>query len=71
MWQDPVVVETRSLREAYAARFRHDADAIFEDILHRQTALGKKLVTFPSRIPLSSNNNEDQSAKENLGKTVS
>lgn len=52
MWQDPIVAETRSLREEYASQFDHDADAIFQDILRRQNVPGKKLVTFPARKPI-------------------
>jgi len=37
MWQDPIVKETRELREEYAEKFNHDPDAIFEDILKRQS----------------------------------
>jgi hypothetical protein len=53
MWQDPVVAETRLLREQYASQFSHDADAIFQDILRRQTASGRKLVSFQARKPIS------------------
>jgi len=52
MWQDPIVAETRALREQYANQFGHDADAIFQDILNRQNVRGKKLVTFPARKPM-------------------
>lgn len=51
MWQDPIVTETRSLREQYANQFNHDPDAIFQDILKRQAELGKKLMKFPARKP--------------------
>jgi len=51
MWQDPIVKETRSLREQYANQFGHNADAIFQDILRRQAASGKKLVSFEHRKP--------------------
>ncbi len=51
MWRDPVVEETRKRREEYAAKFNHDADAIFEDIRKRQSQAGKKLVSFPARKP--------------------
>lgn len=54
MWKDPIVTETRSLREQYANQFGHDADAIFQDILQRQTASGKKLVSFKHREPVQS-----------------
>jgi hypothetical protein len=52
MWQDPVVAETRALREEYARQFDHDADAIFEDILRRQSAKEAQLVFFPPREPV-------------------
>jgi len=54
MWQDPIVKETRSLREQYANQFGHNADAIFQDILRRQAASGKKLVSFEHRKPVLS-----------------
>lgn len=53
MWQDPIVTETRLLREQYANQFGHNADAIFQDILRRQTASGRKLVSFPARRPVA------------------
>jgi hypothetical protein len=49
MWKDPIVTETRSLREQYANQFGHNADAIFQDILRRQVESGKKLVSFEHR----------------------
>lgn len=51
MWQDPNVKETRELRRQYASKFKHDADAIFEDILKRQKKSGRKRVSFPARKP--------------------
>jgi hypothetical protein len=54
MWKDPIVTETRSLREQYANQFDHNADAIFQDILRRQAASGKKLVSFQHRVPVLS-----------------
>ena len=49
--RDPIVEETRRLREEYAAQFNHDPNAIFDDIIKRQSRCGKKLVTFPARKP--------------------
>ena len=49
--RDPIVEETRKLREEYAAQFNHDPNAIFDDIFKRQSREGKKLVTFPARKP--------------------
>ena len=54
MWKDPIVTETRSLREQYANQFGHNADAIFQDILQRQSASSKQLVSFPCRVPVLS-----------------
>ncbi len=51
MWQDPVVKKTRELREQYAEKFAHNADAIFEDIRKRQENSGRKCVSFPARKP--------------------
>jgi hypothetical protein len=49
MWQDPIIMETRKLREQYAAKFNHDANAIFADILKRQKDSTRVLVTFSPR----------------------
>ena len=54
MWQDPIVAETRALREQYASQFGHNAEAIFQDILRRQAAPGKVLVSYPPRKPVES-----------------
>jgi hypothetical protein len=51
MWQDPIVEETRRLREQYADKFHHDPDEIFKDIQKRQHQGGRKLVSFPARKP--------------------
>ncbi len=48
---DPIVEETRKLREEYAARFDNNPDAIFEDIKRRQAEGGRKLVKLPPRKP--------------------
>lgn len=52
MWQDPIVLETRALREQYASEFNHDVEAIFEDILRRQSLPGRILVSYPHRGPV-------------------
>lgn len=49
MWKDPIVEETRELREQYASKHNHDIDAIFEDIQQRQSKTDKKWVSFPPR----------------------
>ncbi len=54
MWEEPVVKETRKLREEYAAKFSHDPDLIFEDIRQRQNQTERKRVSFPARKPQQS-----------------
>lgn len=49
MWQDPIIKETRELRNQYAVQFNHDLDAIFEDIKKRQEKSKRKQVSFPPR----------------------
>ena len=67
MWKDPIVTETRSLREEYANQFDHNADAIFQDILQRQAAPGKKLVSFQHREPvLSPGGSQEERPVSNL-----
>jgi hypothetical protein len=44
MWQDPVVKETRKLREQYQTSCGDTPDAIFDDILKRQNTTRKHLV---------------------------
>lgn len=53
MWQDPVIEETRKLRDEYASQHHHDIDAIVEDIQKRQAKAGKKIVAFPPRKALN------------------
>ncbi len=56
MWQDPIIKETRELRDGYASEFNHDPDAIFDDILKRQAKTKRKQVSFPARKPLLKSN---------------
>lgn len=51
MWQDPIVQETRQLREAFASQHGHDADAIFQAILERQSHSQRRRVSFPPHTP--------------------
>jgi hypothetical protein len=53
MWHDPVIEETRKLRDEYASQHHHDIDSIFEDIQKRQATAEKKMVSFPPRKPLN------------------
>jgi hypothetical protein len=46
MWHDPIVQETRLLRDTFSAQHGHDADAIFEAILLRQSASKRQQVSY-------------------------
>ena len=45
---DPIVDEVRRVRNAYAARFNYDLDAIFRDIKEQEKKSGQKFVSFAS-----------------------
>ncbi len=51
MWKDPIVEETRKIREKYAASLGHDLDAIFRDIKEREAKSNKKIVSSPPKRP--------------------
>ena len=46
---DPIIAELRAIREAYAARFDYDVEAMFRDIRARQEASGHEYVRLPAR----------------------
>ena len=46
---DPIIDEIRKVREAHAAQFNYDLDAIFRDIKEREKQGRRKLVSFPPR----------------------
>ena len=48
---DPIVDEIRRVRDAYAARFNYDLDAIFRDIKEKEKKSGCTFVSFtPARF---------------------
>ena len=48
---DPIVDEVRRVRDAYAARFNYDLDAIFQDIKERERKAGLRFVQGVARQP--------------------
>ena len=46
---DPIVEEVRRVRDAHAASFDYDLDAIFRDIKEQEKKSGRKFASFPSR----------------------
>ncbi|MFB1490327.1 MULTISPECIES: hypothetical protein [unclassified Thiocapsa] len=53
MWQDPIVAETRALRDEYASQFNDDIDAMFEDLMAKQAKHPELIVSFPPRQPIA------------------
>ena len=47
---DPIVDEVRRIRDAHAARFNYDLDAIFKDIKEREKKSGHKFVSGVARL---------------------
>ena len=43
---DPIVDEVRRIRDAHAAKFNYDPDAIFRDIKEQEKRSGRKYVSF-------------------------
>ncbi len=43
---DPIVDEVRGIRDAHAAKFNYDPDAIFRDIKDQEKQSGRKYVSF-------------------------
>ncbi len=46
---DPIVDEVRRIRDAHAAMFNYDLDAIFQDIKEQEKNSGLKFVSYPPR----------------------
>jgi hypothetical protein len=51
MWKDPIVEETRRLRDEYASKLNYNIDEIHEDLQRQQALSTKKTVSFPPRQP--------------------
>ena len=46
---DPIVDEVRRVRDAHAAMFNYDLDAIFQDIKKQEKKSGLTFVSYPPR----------------------
>ncbi len=53
MWKDPIVAETRALRDEYARQFNYDIDAIFQDLMAKQARHPERIVSFLPRKPIA------------------
>ena len=45
---DPIVDEVRQVRDAHAARFNYDLEAIFRDIKEQEKRSGRRFISFRS-----------------------
>ncbi len=49
MLNDPIVDEIHRLREAYAAQFNYDLQAIYRDLKEKEKASGRTFVHLPPK----------------------
>ncbi|MBU2610619.1 MAG: hypothetical protein KJ606_06680 [Chloroflexi bacterium] len=52
MWKDEIVEEVRRHRDAYAARFNYDLDAIYRDLKAKERESKRKMVSFSPKQPI-------------------
>ncbi len=43
---DPIVDEVRRIRDAHAARFNYDLDAIYQDLKEQEKRSGREIVSY-------------------------
>ena len=48
MWTDEIVEEVRAIREAHAARWGYDLDAIYQDLKEQEQQSQRPIVTLSS-----------------------
>jgi hypothetical protein len=52
MWQDPIVMQVRQAREAHAAQFNFDLQAIYHALKEQEKQSQRTKISFaPRRIP--------------------
>ncbi len=54
MWNDPIVEETRNLRDELASRFDYDLEALSRYLRKRDAADPRLVVDLPPRAPEAS-----------------
>ena len=55
MYDDPIVAETRKLKDEYAGRFNYDLDAICCDLQEQQSRGDRTVVKRSPKRPVSEN----------------
>ena len=51
MWQEPVVSETRALRDDYARQFNYNIEAMCKDLMAQQARHPARVVSYLPRKP--------------------
>jgi hypothetical protein len=65
MWNDPIVEETRALREAYMKKFDYNLDAVFADLKAKEQTHPERMKHLqPHWLDRGSDNNFSQSRAE-------
>ena len=67
MWTDPIVEEIRREREAYAARFNYDLEAIYQDIKRQEQESGHEIVTLPPKRRAAETEGKSQQRTQHVG----
>jgi hypothetical protein len=49
MWEDPIVEEVRLARDAHAAKFNYDLQAIYRDLKEQEKQSGRTFVSYPPK----------------------
>ena len=65
MYSDPIVEQTRKLRDEYAARFNYDLDAICQDLMERQRVSDRKLIKRSPKRPMHPAPTVDYTTEQN------
>jgi len=52
MWTDSIVDEVRKVRQAHAAKFNYDLEAIYRDLKEQERQSGRKVVSLPPKRPV-------------------
>ena len=50
MWKDSIVEDVRKAREAHAAKFNYNLDAIYQDLKKQQKRSRRKVISLPAKL---------------------
>ncbi len=67
MWKDPIVEETRRMKDEYASKFNYDLQAIYHDLkeLEKQLSEDRIIRTQPTiETPLQAQNAHESRIKQ-------